>query len=327
VKVDDPVAALRNLASALSECDECQSPTVNDTDGPNSLCGKCWAKHVALRAEVERLRRVSETGTVEAWMELDESQKRQWFALAMDDSQRRKVAEVEVEELRAALEGLRPIAECVRGQDNRATSHPVYVVETKTGRMGGYEFVTAFFSEAAADAYVASNAHNLKKPRVFVYSAYRNREWQAVRVCLLALLNEHGVTPLAADAMEPGASGGVAMSGQDATVAAIAREWVRLHREAIRLRQERNAVDCEWAHPNEYDEVGRRTAPGVEPCFRDYSQPEEQPDYMPTTRPVSEWCPSCQRRNDLHLAYRATKKAEGIANRKLQALCRKERAK
>lgn len=93
---------------------------------------------------------------------------------------------------RAVLDTLRPIAESMRDQDNRATSHPMYVVETKTGRMGQYDFVTAFFSERAADAYVLANAHNLKKPRVFVYSAHRNREWQAVRACLLALLAEHG---------------------------------------------------------------------------------------------------------------------------------------
>ena len=58
---DDPVAALRNLASALSECDECQAPTINDTDGPNSLCGKCWARHEALSAEIERMKAGLET--------------------------------------------------------------------------------------------------------------------------------------------------------------------------------------------------------------------------------------------------------------------------
>lgn len=59
------------------------------------------------RLEIERLRRVSETGTAEAWMELVEPQKRLWFALALEDSRRRKAAEVEAKTLRAVLEGLR----------------------------------------------------------------------------------------------------------------------------------------------------------------------------------------------------------------------------
>lgn len=68
MNIDDPVETLRNLASALSECDECQAPTVDDTDGPNSLCGKCWAKYIALRDEVRELRAEVErleTSTIE----------------------------------------------------------------------------------------------------------------------------------------------------------------------------------------------------------------------------------------------------------------------
>ena len=169
-------------------------------------CGGC-ADHDReihrLRAEVERLKseneRLSEHPVV--GIALDDCQRAEADLKAEREAHAKTKAallawqmgegdtemEKERDALRAVLVGLRPIAESMRGQDNRATSHPMYVVETKTGRMGQYDFVTAFFSEREADAYVLANAHNLKKPRVFVYSANRNREWQAVRACLLAL--------------------------------------------------------------------------------------------------------------------------------------------
>ena len=95
---DDPVAALRNLASALSECDECQAPTINDTDGPNSLCGKCWARHEALSAEVDRLK-----ADIAAWPVCDEHKPGRW-----DSGETCVVCEAheehaELERLRAAL--------------------------------------------------------------------------------------------------------------------------------------------------------------------------------------------------------------------------------
>ena len=147
----------------------------------------------ALSAEVERLKEFVEArrSLIETCMELKAEReahaKTKAALLAWQMGEGDTETEKERDALRAVLVGLRPIAESMRGQDNRATSHPMYVVETKTGRMGQYDFVTAFFSEREADAYVLANAHNLKKPRVFVYSANRNREWQAVRACLLAL--------------------------------------------------------------------------------------------------------------------------------------------
>jgi len=75
---DDDVFPLMTSAS---------HPTVNDTDGPNSLCGKCWAKHVALRTEVERLKAEATRAELKSAA----------FALGM---------RVERDALRAVLEGL-----------------------------------------------------------------------------------------------------------------------------------------------------------------------------------------------------------------------------
>jgi len=50
-----------------------------------------------------------------------------------------------------------------------------------------WEFVQPFFTRAAAEAFIARNAHRLTDPRVYVDSAYRNPEWQAVREHLMVL--------------------------------------------------------------------------------------------------------------------------------------------
>lgn len=43
------------------------------------------------------------------------------------------------------------------------------------------EWVQPFFTEKGAESYIASNHHNLRKPFIYVHSAYRNPEWQEVR--------------------------------------------------------------------------------------------------------------------------------------------------
>lgn len=55
----------------------------------------------------------------------------------------------------------------------------------KVSVLDTWEFVTAFFTQAGADRYIEENAHNLTDPRVYVASAYRNHEWQAVRATLM----------------------------------------------------------------------------------------------------------------------------------------------
>lgn len=50
-----------------------------------------------------------------------------------------------------------------------------------------------FFTRAGAEHYLEINGHNLRGPeplRIFVESAYRNAEWQAIRALLLALAKE-----------------------------------------------------------------------------------------------------------------------------------------
>jgi hypothetical protein len=53
--------------------------------------------------ELNRIRRMSTTGTVENWLMLPDADKRLTFALAVEESARRKEAEVEVERLRDEL--------------------------------------------------------------------------------------------------------------------------------------------------------------------------------------------------------------------------------
>ncbi len=48
-----------------------------------------------------------------------------------------------------------------------------------------WEFVTACFTEQGCKDYLAVNGHNLREPRVYVYSAYRNAEWETIRTALI----------------------------------------------------------------------------------------------------------------------------------------------
>ena len=135
------------------------------------------------------------------------------------------------------LKELRKISERMKGQDNRITSHPIFVVQqrrricgmdtqwggdvtwlfdgeeiidanddqiqkvkeyyeehgeepegwVRTGYVDIWEMVQHFFSQKAADEYIERNRHNMTDPRVYVGSARRNNEWQAVRSVLLDL--------------------------------------------------------------------------------------------------------------------------------------------
>ena len=58
----------------------------------------------------------------------------------------------------------------------------------RTGYADEWRFVQPFFTRAAAERYIEENRHRLKDPRVFVDSAYRNKEWQAVETHLRGLI-------------------------------------------------------------------------------------------------------------------------------------------
>lgn len=57
----------------------------------------------------------------------------------------------------------------------------------RAGYVDTWIFVTACFTEAAAEAYIEANRHNLTDPRVFAYSANRNAEWIRMREWLKVL--------------------------------------------------------------------------------------------------------------------------------------------
>lgn len=58
---------------------------------------------------------------------------------------------------------------------------------TRTGYIDSWEFVTACFTEQGCKDYIASNGHNLKEPRIYAESGFRNREWEVLREFLSAL--------------------------------------------------------------------------------------------------------------------------------------------
>jgi hypothetical protein len=126
------------------------------------------------------------------------------------------------------------IGELIRTQDNRITSHPIFVVEevetvygvdpqydgilawvdgdgqvpdeeaaeleagyqdgnpipkgyTRTGYVERWRFVTACFTEEGCKDYLRSNGHNLRRPRIYVHSGWRNAEWIELRAALSTL--------------------------------------------------------------------------------------------------------------------------------------------
>jgi hypothetical protein len=75
-------------------------------------------------------------------------------------------------------------------QDNLATADPIFMVQAK-GRFGQWQNVQPFFTKDAADHYIYLNGHNLRAPRIYVESAFRNAEWQALRaLCIAAAKGE-----------------------------------------------------------------------------------------------------------------------------------------
>lgn len=82
-------------------------------------------------------------------------------------------------------------AEVVRLNSQWDENHCVPDGYRRTGYHDVWEFVTACFTEQGCRDYLVLNGHNLGKTRIYVESAYRNNEWQAVRD-LLSLPSEEG---------------------------------------------------------------------------------------------------------------------------------------
>jgi len=96
---------------------------------------------------------------------------------------------------RAALLPLAEIGARIRTQDNRITSHPLFLVQERRQILPEgsdepielWEFSDACFTEAGAEAIIARHRHNLHGPRVYVSSGFRNEEWRIVREFLFSL--------------------------------------------------------------------------------------------------------------------------------------------
>lgn len=66
---------------------------------------------------------------------------------------------------------------------------------TRTGYVDRWEFVTACFTEQGCKDYLEIDGHNLNEPRIYVYSGWRNYEWQNVTRLLLGELGPFGDEP------------------------------------------------------------------------------------------------------------------------------------
>lgn len=51
----------------------------------------------------------------------------------------------------------------------------------RVGYVERWEFVTACFTEQGAKDYLSANGHNLREPRIYVHSGWRNAEWKRLR--------------------------------------------------------------------------------------------------------------------------------------------------
>lgn len=49
------------------------------------------------------------------------------------------------------------------------------------------KITTACFTRKGCEDYIALNGHNLKSPRIYVESGYRNREWEQLRELVMRL--------------------------------------------------------------------------------------------------------------------------------------------
>jgi hypothetical protein len=81
-----------------------------------------------------------------------------------------------------SIKQLKAIQKTLQEQDNRSTADPLFCVVEKEKVP---TFVSAHFTEKAAQEYVRLNGHNLNRPHIHVISLFRCEEMRAVRNMLL----------------------------------------------------------------------------------------------------------------------------------------------
>jgi hypothetical protein len=67
----------------------------------------------------------------------------------------------------------------------------------RVGYLDTWDFVTACLTEAGADEYIRVNGHDLKEPRTYVTSGYRNQEWIDLRAFFMDDPSQGGRRPMA----------------------------------------------------------------------------------------------------------------------------------
>lgn len=73
--------------------------------------------------------------------------------------------------------------EAYHGGDDMGPYRKVYYEEH-------WAFVQPFFTEKGAQAFINNQSHNLGKTRIYVHSAYHNREWKEIRAMLMGASDE-----------------------------------------------------------------------------------------------------------------------------------------
>lgn len=77
--------------------------------------------------------------------------------------------------------------ESARYDAMRASGEPLPDGVRRVGFIELWEFVTGCMTEQGCKDFIACNGHNLKEPRIYAYSGYRNAEFIAVREWLMSL--------------------------------------------------------------------------------------------------------------------------------------------
>jgi len=78
------------------------------------------------------------------------------------------------------------IAEELRTQDNRITSHPIFQVK-ETRDSGEDDVVASYFTNKGAEKFIEMQGGEFNDPYIYVASGYRNEEHIVIRDFLMGL--------------------------------------------------------------------------------------------------------------------------------------------